>query len=73
MRPFEWYTLNLYHVMKSWGKLHFSRKTQKHVSEALTFNIAFKIYFFLVKKFGYSADIDDFGMMYGHFINAQEM
>ena len=32
IRPFEWYRLNVYHVMRSWLKLRFSRNTQKHVS-----------------------------------------
>ena len=50
LRPFEWYTLNVYHVMGSWSKLHFSRKTQKHVFWALTFNIAYKIHFFFEEK-----------------------
>ena len=40
-------TLNVCHVMGSWWKLNFSRKTQKHVFYALSFNIAYKIHFFL--------------------------
>ena len=30
---------NVYHVLESWRKLHFSRKTQTPVFYALTFNI----------------------------------
>ena len=29
MRPFEWYNLNVYHLMESWWKTSFSKKTQK--------------------------------------------
>ena len=36
--------------MGSWWKLHFSRKTQKHVLWALTVNIAYKIHFFFEEK-----------------------
>ena len=28
MRPFEWYNLNVYHVMGSWSKSSFSKNTQ---------------------------------------------
>ena len=38
--------------MGSWRKLHFSRKTQKHVLTALTVNVGYKIHFFLGKNFG---------------------
>ena len=53
MRPFEWYNLNVYHLMESWWKTSFSKKTQKHVFCALSLNISYKILFFFGgKNFG---------------------
>ena len=47
MRPFEWYKLNVYHLMGSWLKSSFSKKKhKKHAFCALSFNISYKIYFF---------------------------
>ena len=31
MRSFEWYNLDMYHIMGSWSKSSFSKNTQKHV------------------------------------------
>ena len=50
MRPFEWYNLNVYHLMESWSKTSFSKKTQKHVFCALSLNISYKIHFFFGEK-----------------------
>ena len=50
MRPFEWYNLTVYHLMESWRKISFSKKTQKHVFCALSLNISYKIHFFFVEK-----------------------
>ena len=50
VRPFEWYNLNVYHLMESWWKTSFSKKTQKHVFCALSLNISYKIHFFFREK-----------------------
>ena len=50
MRSFEWYNLNVYHVMGSWSKSSFSKNTQKHVFCALSLNISYKIHFFFWEK-----------------------
>ena len=51
MRSFEWYNLNLYHIMGSWWKSSFSKNTQKHVFRTLSLNISYKIHFFFGEKF----------------------
>ena len=33
MIPFEWYNLNVYHVMGSWQKMSFSKNAQNTVLE----------------------------------------
>ena len=45
-----WYNLNVYHLMESWRKTSFSKKTQKHVFCALSLNISEKIHFFFGEK-----------------------
>ena len=50
MRSFEWYNLNVYHIMGSWLKSSFSKNTQKHVFCALSLNISYKIHFFFGEK-----------------------
>ena len=50
MRSFEWYNLNVYHIMGSWWKSSFSKNTQKHVFCALSLNISNKIHFLFGEK-----------------------
>ena len=50
MRSFEWYNLNVYHIMGSWCKSGFSKNTQKHVFCALSLNIFYEIHFFFEEK-----------------------
>ena len=50
MGSFEWYNLNVYHVMGSWCKSSFSKNAQKHVFCALSLNISYKIQFFFGEK-----------------------
>ena len=56
MRSFEWYNLNVYHVMESWRKSSFSKNTQKHVFCALSLNISYKIHFFFGEKISIALD-----------------